>query len=391
MNIAERKAMLAEKFTRLYGQWPEIWGRAPGRVDLMGSHTDYNLGYVMTMTIDRDTWLAARRRDDDLVRLFSLNTDSGDEFSLRDLQRANNWSDYVHGVAWALQQAGYPLAGFDGLVHSTVPFGSGLSSSAALEMASAVIFQALGGFELDRVEMARLGQKAENQFVGMNCGILDQYSSALGRAGSTLLLDCRDLSSRATPIASGLSVVICDTRSERNLTGTEYGERREQCEQGVRILQDYYPAIQALRDVTPEMLERHAGALPPVVMKRCRFIVEENQRVLDLAEALPDGDTQRLGELFQQSYLGARDLYEIEAPSMKAMQAAMASGPGVIGARQAGAGFGGCLVALVQQAQVPAFARHVEQVYSEQTGIQPRVYPVQASAGANLVSFANAI
>lgn len=391
MDIAERKAMLEKNFIRLFGNQPEIWGRAPGRVDLMGSHTDYNLGYVMTMTIDRDTWLVARRRGDGQVRLFSLNTGSGDEFSLREVQRANNWTDYVRGVAWALSQAGYPLVGFDGLVHSTVPFGSGLSSSAALEMACGVVFQALGGFKLDPVEMALLGQKAENQFVGMNCGILDQYSSALGKAGSTLLLDCRDLSNRVTPIAAGLSVVICDTRAERNLTGTEYGERRAQCEQGVYILQDYYPSIQALRDVTPEMLERHAADLPPVTLKRCRFIVEENQRVLDLAEALPGGDAQRLQQLFHQSYLGARDLYEIGAPSMEAMQAAMSSGPGVIGARQAGAGFGGCMVALVDSAQVVRFARHIEQVYPGLTGIQPKVYSVQAAAGANLLSLDGAI
>lgn len=382
--------MLAEKFNMLYGSQPEVWGRAPGRVDLMGSHTDYNLGYVMTMTIDQDTWLAARRRGDGKVRLFSLNTDSGDEFSLGDLQRENNWADYVRGVAWALQGAGRQLTGFDGLVHSTVPFGSGVSSSAALEMACGVVFQALGGFVLDPLELALLGQKAENQFVGMNCGILDQYSSALGKAGSTLLLDCRDLSSRITPIAAGLSVVICDTRAERNLVGTEYGDRRAQCEAGVRILRGSYPAIQALRDVSLEMLETHASELPAVTLKRCQFIIEENQRVLDLAEALPAGDQGRLRALFRQSYLGARDLYEIGAPAMEAMIEAISGAPGVIGARQAGAGFGGCLVALVKTAQVAGFVQQVEQDYQARTRILPKVYPVQASAGANLLSFEDA-
>jgi galactokinase len=391
MEIPERKTLLSKAFAQLYNAQPTIWGRAPGRVDLMGSHTDYNLGYVMTMTIDRDTWLVARPREDGQARLFSLNTNSGGTFSLENLQRGNDWVDYVRGMAWALRQAGYPLKGFDGLVHSTVPFGSGLSSSAALEMACGVVFQALGGFTLDPVELALLGQKAENQFVRVNCGILDQYSSALGRAGCTLLLDCRDLSSRVTPIAKELSVVICDTRAERNLTGSEYGERRAQCEQGVRILQESYPHILALRDVSLEMLEKHAADLPPVTLKRCRFIIEENQRVLDLAEALPDGDCDRLAVLFRQSYLGARDLYEIGAPSMEAMMKAMVSGPGVIGARQAGAGFGGCLVALVHSGQVPEFAQHVGQVYLACTGIQPRVYVAEASAGANLLSFENAI
>jgi galactokinase len=299
--------------------------------------------------------------------------------------------DYVRGMAWVLQEAGYPLTGFDGLVHSTVPFGSGLSSSAALEMASGVVFQALGGFTLDPVELALLGQKAENQFVGMNCGILDQYSSALGKAGCTLLLDCRDLSSRVVPIAAGLRVVICDTRAERNLTGSEYGERRAQCEQGVRILQGYYPDIRALREVTLEMLDEHAMQLPPETLKRCRFIIEENRRVLDLAEALPIGDQANLKALFQQSYLGARDLYEIGAPSMEAMMDAMSSGPGVIAARQAGAGFGGCMVALVHSERVAEFGQYVGMVYPARSGIQPKVYPVEASTGANILSFDDAI
>ncbi len=387
MNAEERKRWIAEEFRRRFGGPPEIWGRAPGRVDLMGSHTDYNLGYVMTMTIDRDTWLAARPRRDGKAAVYSLDIEGGGEFSLEELAPAKDrrWTEYVRGVAWALQGAGYPLAGFDGLVHSTVPFGSGLSSSAALEMAVAVILQEVGGFRLDPVEMALLGQKAENQFVGMNCGILDQYSSTMGQAGSAVLLDCRRLTSQATPIAAGVCVVICDTRAERNLVGTEYGDRRAQCEEGVRILQRSYPQVQALRDVTLEMLESQAAHLPEVVMKRCRFIVEENQRVLDLAEALPGGDAPRLGGLFAASYRGACDLYEIGAPAMQTMMQAISSGPGVIAARQAGAGFGGCMVALVWENAVADFAAHVQRDYQARSGIQPRVYAVKAVQGAGLL------
>jgi len=384
MDAIQRKQMAARKFTEIYGTRPQLWARAPGRVDLMGSHTDYNLGYVMTMTIDRDTWLAASPRLDHKVRLHSLNAEGWGELDLRHIEHdpAYRWTDYVRGVAWALQQAGYRLQGFDGLIHSTVPFSSGLSSSAALEMAAAVMFQLSSGFRLDSVEMALLGQKAENEFVGMNCGILDQYSSAMGQTGSAILLDCRALTSQVTPIAPGIQVVICDTRAERNLVGSEYGERRSQCEQGVRLLKNHYPEIQALRDVSLAQLDRHSAELPPVVYRRCRFVIEENQRVLDLAHALPGGEAKPLADLFEASYRGAVGLYEIGAPSMQAMREAMLNGPGVIAARQAGAGFGGCMVALVKESQTKSFIVAVEQEYRRRTGIQPAIYTVQAAPGA---------
>jgi len=380
----ERQDFMRHEFRRVFGGEPAIWVRAPGRGDLMGSHTDYNHGYVMTMTIDRDTWIAVRHRSDRRVALHSLNLDSGGEFDLNAIAHdlTTPWTDYVRGVARFLEEAGHRLTGFDGLIHSTVPFASGLSSSAALEMAAGAAFQAVGGFELDKVQMALIGQRAENRFVGVNSGILDQYSSALGRAGSALLLDCRNLTSQVAPIAAGIQVMICDTRAERRLTGSEYGERRAQCEEGVRLLRAFYPDATALRDVTLDQLEAHAQSLPDVVARRCRFIIEENQRVLDLAEALTNGEPGRLFGLFSASYLGACDLYEIGAPAMSQMMAAMLSAPGVIAARQAGAGFGGCMVALVRAEAVTSFQAHVERDYYLRTQIQPRVYPVTASPGA---------
>ncbi len=384
MIPADRKQLVSDKFQALYGSQPQFWSRAPGRVDLMGSHTDYNLGYVMTMSIDRDIWIAAHPRQDQRVVIHSLNAPGGGDFALNTLEqeRGCNWADYVRGVAWALQKSGYQLNGFDGLVHSSVPIGSGLSSSAALEMACAVMFQIISGFEWRPVEMALICQKAENQYVGMNCGILDQFSSGLGQAGNALLLDCRSLETKLTPIAEGIKVVICDTSAERNLTGSEYGERRTQCEQGVAILRQYYPNIAALRDVSLAQLEEHRADLPAVVYQRCRFIIEENQRTLDLAQELPIGKAERLSELFCASYQGARDLYQISAPAMEAMQRAMLAAPGVIAARQAGAGFGGCMVALVEENAVAAFARQVTIDYAQNAGISAVVYPVSSAAGA---------
>jgi galactokinase len=388
MNEFQRKEFITERFRDLYGQAPTLWSRAPGRVDLMGSHTDYNLGHVMTMTIDRDTWIAARPRPDRIVQAASLNVDGASRFDLDHIEPdpAASWANYLIGVAKVLLEEGCPLRGLDLLVHSTIPFGSGLSSSAALEMAAAVVFQMCADFSLDPVRMALLGQKAENQFVGVNCGVLDQYSSALGQAGCSLLLDCRGLTHAPIPIAPGIRVVICDTQAQRSLVGSEYGERRAQCEAGVRILRQFDPRIQALRDVSIAFFEEHQNVLPAVVAKRCRFIVEENQRVLDLAGALSTGDRARLSQLYTSSFAGARDLYEISVPAMQAMVEAALRAPGVIATRQAGAGFGGCLVALVEDGQVDPFRESTAHCYTSQTGITPSIYPVSPSAGAGPIA-----
>lgn len=384
-----RKRFLIEEFQKRYNRVPTVWTRAPGRVDLMGSHTDYNLGFVMTMTIDRDTWIAARPREDRNVSVFSLDLRSGSKFSLDDLIKDTDtpWTNYVRGIAKFCMEAGYDLKGFDGLVHSTVPFSAGLSSSAALEMAVAMMFQAISGFTMDRVEMALIGKKAENQFVGVNSGILDQYSSAMGEAGKTILLDCRALTSSLVDISPALQVVICDTKAKRNLVGSEYDDRRKQCEDGVAVLQRIDPAIQSLRDASMQDLEQAKPQMPEVVYKRCKFILEENQRVLDLAKPLGENNREVLRNLCAASYLGARDLYEIGAPSMEDMVQSMLDAPGVVGARQAGAGFGGCMVALVEPGLVDAFGVSVEEEYLARTGLAADIYPVQASEGASILEW----
>ena len=384
MNQQERQAWMADQFVTHFGALPEYWTRAPGRVDLMGSHTDYNDGYILTMTIDRDTWVAAHGRDDGKVGVYSLNSDGGGEFALDDIRRDEEalWPNYVRGVAQMLREADYPLCGFNALIHTTVPVASGLSSSAALEMAAGRMFEQVGGFELDPVALALLGQRAENQFVGVNCGILDQYTSAMGKAGCALLLDARTVTSEDVPIAPSIHVVICDTRARRALVGSQYGVRRAQCEEGALILGAALPHVSALRDVSLREFNARAGDLDPVVAKRCRFIIEENERVLALAAALPAGKRDSIRTLCAASFAGARDLYEIVVPEMEAMLDAMLSGPGVIGARQAGAGFGGCMVAFVEKEAVEIFAGHVWQHYQSATGIEPNVYPVVAAPGA---------
>jgi galactokinase len=389
MNINQRKALIEQGFLEQYHGKPSVYVQAPGRVDLMGSHTDYNLGYVLTQAIDRNTWIAARPRNDGKVRIASLNVDGVSEFDLVDItyDEETPWTNYVRGVADVFQKEGYALTGFDGLVHSTIPFGSGLSSSAALEVATAELFQALADWRVDPVQKALLCQRAENEFVGMNCGILDQYSSAMGEKGRVLLLDCRSITSETKPIAPGVQVMICDTRARRALTGSEYPERRAQCEEGARILGEFYPEIKSLRDASLEQVRAHEADLDPVVYKRCLFIVEENQRVMDIADALAVGEHQRAGQLAVESFRGAHDLYEIVSREMIAMHEAIMSAPGAYGARGAGAGFGGCLVAFVDSSSNEAFAEHVHKQYFDSTDIKPEIYPVRAAQGAGVLTF----
>jgi galactokinase len=353
----------------------------------MGSHTDYNDGHVLTMTVDRDTWLAVRPRRDGRVAVASLDLPGEADFALASLARdeAVPWTDYVRGAAAVLLAEGHDLVGFDGLVHSTVPFGAGLSSSAAIEIAALLAFATVGGFRLAPLQLALLGQRAENEFVGVSCGILDQYTSVLGQAGHALLLDCRHLESRPVPIAAHLAVVICDTRAVRQLGATGYAARRAACEAGVARLRAIDPQVRALRDVSPAFLAAHEVALPNEVARRCRFIVEEDRRVLELADALPAGDLATLGALFEASYEGATRLFEMGAPSMTAMHEAMAGAPGLIARRQAGGGFGGCLVALVEPMAVPAFSAAVARAYEAATGIQPSIFAVRAAPGASLM------
>jgi galactokinase len=379
VDALARVGAVAACFRDRVGGEPELWARAPGRVDLMGSHTDYNLGFVLTLPISRDTWIAARRRDDGIVRVHSMNLAAQDEFKLDDIRSIaeSRWCNYVRGVAATLLDAGLALTGCDAVIHSTVPVEAGLSSSAALECALATVFEGLGNWSLAPEQKALLCQTAENEFVGVKCGILDQYSSCLGRAGCALLLDCRDLSTSTVHIDDGIRVVICNTMSQRRLSRGEYMQRRTECEQGAALL-----GVRALRDVTPQMLAARRHELPQAAGRRCEFIVAENARAEELAGALTRGDRPAVGRLCAESFVGARDLYEICSPAMSAMMDAMLAAPGVIGARQAGAGFGGCMVALVDAERADMFRAGVQDAYQRAMPVVPEVYVVEAANGA---------
>ena len=371
-------------FERIYRSKPTTWVRAPGRVDLMGSHTDYNRGYVLTLPIGLDLWIAARSRSDRRVQIHSMNLQMQSEFSLDSIGRDGplQWSDYLRAVAFVLQEEHFKLSGFDAVLHGTVPLRSGLSSSAALECATATLFEALDGFSLDPIRKAILCQRSENQFVGVQCGILDQYTSCLGRAGCALLLDCRDLSSRPVQLPAEIQVVVCNTKYQRELVSSEYGARRSQCEQGSKLL-----GFSSLREVNPQDFRHQQAVLPSEIGKRCRFIVEENERVLQLAEALEKSDYKAVDRLCADSFRGACELYEISVPAMRQMMEAMLAAPGIIGARQAGAGFGGCMVAFVNKELTDAFIDSVCRSYFDRTQIRPEIIPVSAAEGAGIIPY----
>jgi len=385
--LPERVAALRAAFTAQYGTPPEIVVRAPGRVNLIGEHTDYNDGYVFPIAIDRSVLVAASARADRTVRLYAADFDQRDRFALDQIVHAEQqrWSNYQRGVAAMLEERGFHLPGLDVAMASDVPIGAGLSSSAAIEVGTAVTWQTIGGFELERTELALLCQRAENVFVGVNCGIMDQFISALGRAGAALLIDCRSLEYEPVGLPASGAVVIMDTKVQRGLTDSAYNTRRAECEEGVRLLQAHLPSIRALRDVSPALFERYAGALPEDVRRRCRHVVYEDQRVLDGIAALERGDPTAFGELMNASHVSLRDDYEVSCVELDAMVEAAWAAPGVIGARMTGGGFGGCAVALVEAGHAEAFSAQVAVAYKERTGIVPSLYICTAEPGADVV------
>jgi galactokinase len=354
--------------------------RAPGRVNLIGEHTDYNDGFVLPLAIDRAIWIALRPREDRRVVVHSLDFDETREFSLDELQKGeSSWVEYLKGVAWSLQDAGLPLAGWEGVVRGDVPLGAGLSSSAALEMAVVRAFAAAGSFPWDPAKMAKLGQRAENQWVGVNCGIMDQLISAAGRADHALLIDCRSLETRPVPFPPGIAVVVLDTATRRGLVGSAYNERRCQCEAAAAFF-----GVSALRDVDLETFERRSAELEEPIRSRARHVITENHRTEAAAEAMVRGDVDELGELMSQSHASLRDDYRVSSEALDAMVEAAMGHPACRGARMTGAGFGGCAVAIIDTPAADEFVAKVSTDYSHLTGNTPAIYVCRATSGAEV-------
>jgi len=376
------KGRASTAFAQAFGREPQLYVAAPGRVNLIGEHTDYNDGFVLPAAIDRHALMAISPRADREVRLVAADFGSRSSFSLDEIEfdRVRRWSNYERGVAWALQEAGYTLSGLNVALSSDVPVGSGLSSSAAVEVAMAYAFQVVGDLPLDGVQRALLCQQAENDFVGMNCGIMDQFIVSLGQRGHALLIDCRSLEYTPVPLPGGCDVVICDTKKRRGLVDSEYNTRRQECERGASIL-----GVRALRDATLQQLQEHRDDMDPVTFRRCRHVVSENERTLAAVSALRSGDLTRFGELMNASHRSLRDDYEVSCAELDAMVSAAWEQPGTLGSRMTGAGFGGCTVSLVRSADTVSFVQSVSASYTQATGIVPEIYVCQAEDGVRVI------
>jgi galactokinase len=376
---------IANWFENVCGRRARVF-RAPGRVNLIGEHTDYNGGFVMPAAIDLATYVAAEPRAEPKLVIDSENFGERREFPLADsaARPRGDWSDYVRGVAVTFERSGFRLRGANLTIRGEVPVGSGLSSSAALEVAVAQALLAISGISLSAPDLARLCQRAENEFVGVNCGIMDQFASCCAQAAHALLLDCRSLEYRMVPLPGDVRLIICDTKVRHRLNSGGYNRRRAECEEGVRLLQRCDSAIRSLRDAALEDLE-HA-ALPEVIFRRCRHVITENARVARAAAALEAGDLALFGRLMCESHRSLRDDYEVSCDELDLLVRIAEALSGVYGSRMTGAGFGGCTVSLVKSEHAAEFARIVREQYFQATGIEPAIWDCQVVDGASEVT-----
>ncbi len=379
------KGGLITEFEKIYGRKPSLIVRAPGRVNLIGEHTDYNEGFVMPIAIDRYTNMLVSRRDDMWVRLNDLKYREEDEFELDFIEHAKRckWSNYQRGTAKVLLDEGYKFFGIDALIYSNVPEGAGLSSSASVEIATLLSFKELYGLDIEPLEAVRLARRAENEFLGVECGIMDQFASLLSKDGYALFIDCRTLEYRyVRALIQGYAFLICNSMVKRELATSAYNERRSECRKAFKILQNHLPEIEALRDVKIEDLKRYASSLPPILRKRAEHVVYENERVKIAVDELQRRNLRGFGELMNQSHISLKELYEVSSPELDLLVDTGMSIKGVLGARLTGAGFGGCVLLLVEERGIDLLKDKITGVYENETGLTPQFYRVIPSKGA---------
>lgn len=381
-KIESFKAEIIRKFNNYFTGEPRVF-QAPGRVNLIGEHTDYNDGYVFPVAMENRTTAAMHKREDRMLEIRSENMNETIIIDLDDnSQKRDHWSDYVAGVAAVMESAGYALSGADIYLESDVPVGSGLSSSAALEVSSGFGLAAINSCEIDKVKLAKLCQRAENEFVGLKCGIMDQFIACQGQHNQALLLDCRSLDFEMIELPMrNARFVICNTMAKHELGASEYNKRRAECEEAVRLLRQELPEIKSLRDVSVTQFTEYAEILPPIVRKRARHVITEIQRVLDAVAALKHNDLTRFGELMNASHDSLQHDYEVSCAELDTMVEIARSIDGVLGARMTGGGFGGCTVNLVADSNVDKFRATIKERYEHEFNLKPEIYASSPSEG----------
>ena len=387
-HISSLAKAVTERFREVYGTTPSGTFRAPGRVNLIGEHTDYNDGFVMPAAIDFYSYAAIGERADHTLSVYSEQFHQSVEFSIAHLAGPprKHWSDYVRGVAAVLRDEGYPLRGANLVIDGQVPIGSGLSSSAAIEVATALALTSLGGVTIPLLEVARLCQRAENTYTGARCGIMDQFVSCFGKRDHALMLDCRSLEATYLQLPPNVCLVICNTMVRHELAAGEYNERRASCERVVETIAKFRPEVRALRDLTLEDLEHYQNQISSVDFRRCRHVITENGRVKDAKAALETADLARFGNLMYLSHDSLDQDYEVTCRELNIMVKLAREFDGVYGARMTGGGFGGCTITLVESKVVPEFQATVAREYEKLTGLSPQIVVSAAAAGASEVA-----
>ena len=385
---------LQEKFRSYFQRPAALLARAPGRVNLLGEHIDYNEGPVLPAAIDRAVHLAVAPLEEPVISLQAVDLGSATTFRIQDLEKRvdvsgnslPDWAIYPAGVAWALQEAGLALPGIQAVYSSDIPIGSGLSSSAAVEVAFAIAWQSLAGWELDRMRLAKICQRAENAYLGVQSGLMDQFACLFGVAGHALYFDTRSLAWEALPLPTGTTLVIADSGVRRSLAASAYNNRRQACEQAVELLAQSLPNLTSLRDITPTEFVAYEDRLPDEVRKRAEHVVREIARVESAASALRRDDARTFGALMFAGHASLRDLYEVSLPELDLLVQIAHDLPGCLGARLTGAGFGGCTINLVEKEAVETFMQRLQAGYREKTGGQAEIFETHASAGASVES-----
>ena len=383
--------LLKEKFFQLYNTNPLIV-RSPGRINLIGEHTDYNEGFVLPAAIDKEMVLAVAKNNSDSCRLYSLDYDESAEFNLKELKPSDvAWANYILGVADQLQKAGYSIQGFDCVFGGDVPMGAGLSSSAALECGAGFALSQLFEHKIERTQLAKFAQMAEHTFAGVQCGIMDQFASVMGKKDHAIRLDCRSLEFSYFPInLRNYQVVLCDTQVKHSLASSEYNTRRKECEQGVATVQAKYPEVNSLRDISLQMLKEVEDQLDPVVYKRCSFVIEENERLLSGCALLEEGDIAGFGQKMYGSHDGLSNLYEVSCKELDFLVDFTRDKDYVVGSRMMGGGFGGCTINLVAIDKKDEFIQSIREAYKNKFNIEMKTYEVAVKDGTSKVELTNA-